>query len=90
MTSFAHNSGSSRAPGYLRICLLNLLLHYLSWVMLGKYLALWFVLSLPMVGPINTATFELNISQYCPPTYARIYIYPIKDELIAFQGTKGI
>ncbi len=45
--------------------------------MVGQYGEIFssrdYVLSLPPVGPILTS-LELNISPYCPPTHAIIYI----------------
>ena len=42
---------------------------------MGKYSVLWFCI-VPPFGRANTATLELNISPYCPPSHAIIYIYP--------------
>ena len=53
---------------------INLLLHFLGSGNMGKYSALWFCI-VPPFGRANTATIELNIFPYCPPSHAIIYIY---------------
>ena len=40
---------------------------------MGKYSALWFCI-VPPFGRANNTTLELNISPYCPPGRAIIYI----------------
>ena len=53
---------------------INLLLHFLGSGNMGKYSALWFCI-VPPFGRANTATIELNIFPYCPPSHAIIYMY---------------
>ena len=50
------------------------LLHFLGLSNMGIYSDLWFCI-VPPFGRANTATLELNISPYCPPTHAIIYMY---------------
>ena len=63
----------NRATSYMSH-IINLLLHYLWSGNIGKYSALWFCI-VPSFSRANTATLELNISPYCPPSRAIIYIY---------------
>ena len=52
----------------------KLLLQFLGLSNMGKYSVLGLCI-VPPRGRANTATLELNISSYCPPSHAIIYIY---------------
>ena len=51
--------------------IINILLQFLGLGNMGQFSG--YVLS--PCGRVNTATLELNISPYCPPSHAIIYIY---------------
>ena len=56
----------------------NILLQFLGLGNMGKYSVLGLCI-VPPCGRANTATLELNISPYCPPSHAIIYTsrYPV-------------
>ena len=61
---------------------INLLLHFLGSGNIGKYSALWFCI-VPPYGRANTATLELNIFPYCPPSHAIIYMYQLCTSVLS-------
>ena len=56
---------------------------------MGKYSVRGFCI-VPPCGRANTVTLELNISPYCPPCHAIIYMYSVKDTWVHMQySVKG-